>query len=210
MAWVPFKDLCTAGAGGYEVSVTGNFVNGQAIAAQIGVGAPFLVEGSQGYIEEVNIDDAYLKIRGGPIVRLNDPNAVFSKGLKERELFLVDDENPSVTAFSGFPMCIPRSASDELCPSSNRPSGQTNFAAPDPLVMAPFLAGDFVEYSGLKRANGDILAWAVTAINVQITTTASDTVPNYIRMEDALIGVFDSAANVEIADVRVSNSQNSS
>lgn len=63
--------------------------------------------------------------------------------------------------------------------------------------------GDFIEYSGLK-VGAEILAYAITAINVQVTTTASSTVPNYIRVEDALIGVFDSAANVEVADVRVS------
>jgi hypothetical protein len=75
--------------------------------------------------------------------------------------------------------------------------------------MAPFLVGDYIEYSGLKTANGEVLAWAITAINVQITTTASSTVPNYIRMEDALIGVFDTAANVEMADIRVSGCPNS-
>lgn len=74
--------------------------------------------------------------------------------------------------------------------------------------MAPFLAGDFIEYSGLKVGGNEILAWAITAINVQITTVASSTVPNYIRMEDALIGVFDNAANVEVADIRVSLPQN--
>jgi hypothetical protein len=105
VAWVPFKQMCDAGGAlGYEVSVAGNIINGEAVAAQVGVSSQFMLTGAQGYIEEVNIPNAYLKIRGGPIVKLNDPNAVFSKGLKQRELFLVDDENPSVTAFSGFPM----------------------------------------------------------------------------------------------------------
>lgn len=73
--------------------------------------------------------------------------------------------------------------------------------------MAPFKAGDFIEYSGLIDTDGSILAWAITALNVQITTSASNDVPNYIRMEDALIGVFDSAANVEMADIRVSQTK---
>lgn len=203
VTWVPFRQMCEEAAVlGFEVSVAGNMINGQAIAAQINVGSPFFLEGSQGYIEEVNVEQAYLKIRGGPIVKINDPNAVFTKGLVQRPLFQVDDENPSVTAFSGFPMCIPRNSTDPLCPSSNRPAGQTNFQAPDSLAMAPFQSGDFIEYSGLKVGGGEILAWAITAINVQITTRASSTVPNYIRMEDALIGVFDNAANVEVADIR--------
>ncbi|KAF2742049.1 hypothetical protein M011DRAFT_413349 [Sporormia fimetaria CBS 119925] len=203
VAWVPFKQLCDeANALQHEVSVAGNVVNGQAIAGQITVSAPVALEGSEGYIEEVNIEGAYLKIRGGPRVRINDPEGVFAKPLNERPLFLADTASPSITSFTGFPMCIPRSDNDELCPASNRPAGSTIFAAPDPLVMSPFRAGDFIQYSGLKGSNGDILAWEITAVNVQITTTASDTVPNYIKLEDALIGVFDTANNIETADIR--------
>ena len=69
--------------------------------------------------------------------------------------------------------------------------------------MAPFLVGDYIEYSGIKTPGGEIYAYVITAINVQITTSASDTVPNYIRVEDAIIGVFDNNANVEVADTRV-------
>jgi hypothetical protein len=205
VAWVPFKDVCAGGVIGYEVSVFGNMVNGKAIAAQISVGSPVALQGEVGYIEEVNIDSASLKIRGGPTLKLNDPDGVFSKGLSGPALFPVDAENPSITAFSGFPMCIPRSASDPLCPASNRPGTQQNFVAPDPLVAAPFKAGDYIEYSGVKGADGIVWVWEASAVNVQITTQASDSVPNYIRMEDALIGVFDASGNVEVADIRVSD-----
>jgi hypothetical protein len=135
-------------------------------------------------------------------VRINDPEGVFAKKTTQAPLFLADTENPSVTAFSGFPMCIPRSDADDKCPQSNRPTGGTNFAAPDPLAMVPFRVGDFIEYSGIKAGGNEVLAHVITAMNVQVTTSASSTVPNYIRMEDALIGVFDNAANVEVADVR--------
>lgn len=105
VAWVPFKQLCEeGGALGYEVSVSGNVIDGQAIAAIVSVSAGFSLEGSQGYIEEVNIENAYLKIRGGPIVKINDPEGVYSKGLKQRELFLADTGSPSISSFSGFPM----------------------------------------------------------------------------------------------------------
>jgi hypothetical protein len=198
--------VCTGGVGGYEVSIQGNYVNGKAIAAQISVGAPVFVELSTGYIESIDLSQGTLKIRGGPIVRINDPNGVFGRVYNPKDLFMADDESPSIVAFSGFPMCIPRSTSaDPLCPSTNRPSGTSNFQAPDPLVMAPLLAGDYIEYSGIVRGS-QVLAWSIVALNVQITTTASSTVPNYIRMEDAIIGVFDTAANVETADIRVSDS----
>jgi len=65
-----------------------------------------------------------MKIVGGPTIRINDPNAVFSSGYTLNPDFTADDENPSITAYSGFPMCIPRSASDPLCPASQRPAGQ--------------------------------------------------------------------------------------
>ena len=207
VAWVPFPDMCGAGVLGYEVSITGNIVNGQAIAAQIGVSAQFGLEGSQGYIESIDIADGSFKISGGPRVRINDPEGIFGKATTGFPLFLSDGENPSVTAFSGYPMCIPRSEDDEKCPQGNRPAGNVlNFQPQlDPLKMVPFRVGDFIEYNGLKVGD-EILAYVVTAINVQVTTTASNTVPNYIRVEDALIGVFDTVANVETADIRVDNS----
>jgi hypothetical protein len=83
-------------------------------------------------------------------------------------------------AFSGFPMCVPRSDNDALCPSSNRPSGSNNFAAPDPLVMAPFRVGDYLEIEGVK-VGGEIIAYGITCPSVQITTPNG---PTYIRVEE--------------------------
>lgn len=62
-----------------------------------------------------------MKIQAGPTVRISDPNGVFSVGYAEAPFFTADDESPSISSFSGFPMCIPRNASDPLCPSTNRP-----------------------------------------------------------------------------------------
>ncbi|KAF2736055.1 hypothetical protein EJ04DRAFT_177078 [Polyplosphaeria fusca] len=197
--WVPFRDMCAAGVLGYEVAVTGNMVGNKAIAAQISL-SQFLLQSSMGYIETVNFADGSLQIKGGPKVRINDPDGVYSVGNSKAKLFTADAENPSITAFSGFPMCIPRSSNDAKCPTNNRPSG-TSTTVGDPLVMAPLMAGDFIEYSGIK-IDGEILAYAITATSVQITTSASSDVPNYIRMEDAIIGIFDSNANVELADAR--------
>jgi hypothetical protein len=206
--WVPFKQMCGAKFDNYEVSISGNVVRGQPIAAQISVGSPFFLEGSQGYIKSVDLTDGSFQIDGGPKVILNDPNAVYSRGTNPPDLFPIDEENPSVSAFSGFPMCVPRNSSDPLCPSTNRPAGgQRNFQPKEPLLMAPLIAGDFIIYSGVVR-NGVVYAWSVTADNVQITTVASNTVPNYIRMEEAIIGVFDNQANVEVADGRVSKFSN--
>jgi len=53
VAWVPFPQMCGAGIGGYEVSITGNVVNGQAIAAQIGVSAQFVLYASPSFTYHV-------------------------------------------------------------------------------------------------------------------------------------------------------------
>ncbi|CAI6341184.1 unnamed protein product [Periconia digitata] len=201
VVWVPFGKLCGAGVGGYEVTVNGNVVNGQAIAAQIVVAQGLSVRAGQGYIESINGADASFKLRGGPTVRLSDPSGKFGSATDIAPYFPVDDENPSITAFSGYPMCISRGDGDTKCPSSNRPAGSTNFSPADPLAMVPFAVGDFIEYTGVKIGNS-IAAFEVSAVNVQATTSASDTVPQYIRVEDALVGVFSNDPNTESADFR--------
>lgn len=138
------------------------------------------------------------------MVRVNDPNGVFGVATAPIPFFVADDQSPSVTAFSGFPMCIPRSEDDALCPLSNRPDtgiGVRTFQAPDPLVAAPFLVGDFISYSGVKTSTGEIAAYEIVTMNLAITTTGA---PSYIRVEEALIGVYTSSTNAEIQETRVS------
>ena len=69
--------------------------------------------------------------------------------------------------------------------------------------MAPFIAGDYIEYSGIK-VGGEIICYTIVATSVMITTAPGST-PSYVRIEDALIGVFDNnqAATAEFADTRV-------
>ncbi|KAI0126231.1 hypothetical protein BJ170DRAFT_464411 [Xylariales sp. AK1849] len=207
-AWVPWREFVAAWQGGafpgYEVSVVGNTLPGLGpVAAQIAI-SQFLTQDSTGFIEKINSDGS-MKITNGPTIRINDPNSVYSIGYTGSPYMKADDENPSITSFSGFPMCVPRSANDDLCPATNRPNiGNTNrkqgtLTAPDPLVMAPFVVGDFIEYSGFKNSAGEIICYAIVATNIQIITGGS---PIYIRMEDASIGVFTADANAEVATTR--------
>lgn len=69
--------------------------------------------------------------------------------------------------------------------------------------MVPFLVGDYITYAALPK-NGELLVYEASATNVQVTTSASNSVPNYIFIEDAIIGVTDNSPNVEVADSRVS------
>ncbi|KAF2260145.1 hypothetical protein CC78DRAFT_439185, partial [Lojkania enalia] len=180
----------------------GNTANGTNIATQVQI-SQLLLLGAQGYIESIDIDTAEIQIRNGPLIRINDPEGVYGNTSSGDELFQSDNVNPSITAFSGFPMCVPWGADDPMCPTSNRPAGETIFQAPDELVMEPLMIGDFGEFSGIEK-NGKILVYELTAVDVQITTIPSDTVPNYIRMEDSIVGIFDqvTANNVKSAPYR--------
>ncbi|KAB5522136.1 hypothetical protein GE09DRAFT_501728 [Coniochaeta sp. 2T2.1] len=188
---------------GYQMDVIGNIVSGTPLAAQISI-AQFELTAGTGYIDSVN-DDGRIVLRGGPTLRINDPNAVYSVGYTGQPFFTADDANPSITSFSGFPMCVPRNASDPLCPQSNRPviaggSKQGAVRAPDPLVMAPLTSGDYVEYSAFVAGNGEHIVYNLVATNIQLTTSG---VPTYIRMEDAIIGVWTSNQNTqEVAQTR--------
>ncbi|KAH7067597.1 hypothetical protein BKA63DRAFT_424092 [Paraphoma chrysanthemicola] len=199
--FAPFKDLCGAGAAGFETTVVGNLVGETIIAGQITVAQRFGLEVSQGYIAAIN-SDGTLSIAGGVRVRLNDPDGLFGPKFDTAPMWVADTSSPSVTSFSGFPMCIPYVGNTETCLSSNRPNGQS-FNAPDPLRMVPLKVGDFIEYSGLKVGSNEILASEITCISLHITTQAGTDVPNYIRVEEMLVGVPDTANNVEVADIRV-------
>ncbi|KAF2716562.1 hypothetical protein K431DRAFT_298558 [Polychaeton citri CBS 116435] len=197
-AWVPWKTVAGGSFTGNEVSVVGNVVDGKAIAGMVNIGQ-FLLETNSGIISGLDFN-GLITMDNGQKIRINDPNGVYSAGYKLRPEFTADDVSPSITAYSGFPMCVPRSANDPKCPSSNRPAGQTVFAASDPLTMAPFKVGDYIVYSGVM-ASGEVICYNIVAEGVQITTSG---MPPYIRMEDAIVGVVDTQdrANVEFADTR--------
>jgi hypothetical protein len=113
------------------MDVVGNLVFGTPIAAQISIAQTSLAAAS-GYIDSVNYDGRIV-LKSGQTLRINDPNAVFSSGYTASPFFTADDKNPSVSSFSGFPMCVPRNGTDPLCPSINRPTIGLPSKAPQPL-----------------------------------------------------------------------------
>ena len=66
--------------------------------------------------------------------------------------------------------------------------------------MAPFQVGDYLEYSGVN-IGGTIVCYTIVAPNVQITTSGA---PTFIRVEDAIVGIYDGGATSEFGDSRVS------
>ncbi|KAK6443503.1 hypothetical protein LTR95_000330 [Oleoguttula sp. CCFEE 5521] len=183
---------------GMEVSVVGNYVNNVAIAGMASI-AQFGLEANQGVIASLDFDGR-IHMVGGQVVRINDPRAVYSAGYTALPAFTADDENPTVSSFSGYPMCVARSATDTKCPKSNRPAGQTTFTVPDSLTMVPLQPGDYIDFSGV-RVGDEVLAYEIVAFTPQVLTTG---VPPSIRVEDLIIGVFDGqpSANVEFAESR--------
>jgi hypothetical protein len=128
----------------YEVHVVGNRVGDTYIAGLIDIAQQGLNSGA-GYINFINYatGDFYV---GGPIgtqagarVQLNDPTGRYGRKMSPDPRFTVDADNPTISAGTGFPMCIPREApgtvnadgtvGDVLCPEGNRPLDATgNYA----------------------------------------------------------------------------------
>jgi hypothetical protein len=124
-----------------EVTIHGNIVAGRYIAGLVFISQQSLNTGS-GYITGFDYDKGVIFVGptvGDPQVRLqlNDGAGRFSKGQSPDVRFNADDENATMRAATGYPMCVPRKApgrsgDDARCPQRNRPlavNGCRNFAA---------------------------------------------------------------------------------
>ncbi len=154
----------------YEITVQGNIVDGRYIAGLAFISQQSLNLG-QGVINFIDYDKGELHVGGTPgvagqndvRVRLNDPalpgssTGRFGKShggpsstaqVKEAGYdarFTVDQDNPTVHASTGYPMCIPRTnpftvGDDPDCPMSNRPVAPNCISLPlpfTPFVMPP-------------------------------------------------------------------------
>ena len=198
----------------YEAHLLGNRLpDGREI-----VGLMFLAQQSlhagQGFITAINFADGSVTIDGITRVKINDPIGRFSVGIPAAQnpdqRFTIDEDNPTVRASSSYPMCIPRSATDPLCPQKNRPvspvDGVTRLGfftmpatagtptpanQPDPYLMAPFEIGDWVTYNGLLVDDpiGGTYVLAHTLIAEATILTAPGTLPAYTAIDVILQGV---------------------
>ena len=150
----------------FEVHVQGNVVDGKYIAGLIFVSQQNL-NLAQGVITAIDYDNGELQIStrgvhpGVARVKINDPlgryglahgapgstAALQEPGYEVR--FSIDEDNPTVHAATGFPMCIPRSdpfavGDDPDCPQANRPRAPdcASLPAPFPAFAMP-AAGQF-------------------------------------------------------------------
>lgn len=112
---MPWKDFVSGGYGGNEVSVSstvgaflvqrlikqqifGNYVDGIAIAGLVQV-SQLLAASNGGIIKTLDFDGK-ITLESGQVVRINDPNAVYSAGYTAKPAFTADDQNPSISGES--------------------------------------------------------------------------------------------------------------
>ncbi|KAJ7253428.1 hypothetical protein C8J57DRAFT_624565 [Mycena rebaudengoi] len=201
------------GSVSWQATVFGNTVRGQRIAGLIYIVQPsarFL----QGFITSINLANGHFTVGDVECV-LNDPLGRFGPAYLAHPLWTVDPDNPSVRTSTGFPMCIPRNATDSECPSTNRPTdgngkplniftfkapASVTAGDPDPRIMAPLLVGDFITFSGIKVAGGLLEVYSLEA-NLGFYT-APGTKPAYVTVEEAQYAVVSSDVTLESAETR--------
>jgi hypothetical protein len=173
----------------YEAEVVGNRVitGGQDryIAGLVYISQQGLNSGA-GFINFINYATGEMRVGGllgnpatGARVQINDPVGRYGRVVSPDIRFTVDPDNPTITAGSGFPMCLPRvladpsipgNPDDGLCPLTQRPlavAPAVGYAAtiqmndptalpgvpPDATIQAPFEVGDYVTFSGTLVAD---------------------------------------------------------
>ena len=124
----------------FEVHVVGNTVVNQHIAGLITISQQAANQG-QGIVTSIDYPAGQLHVGSAPgapdlaVVEINDPNGRFGITHSPDARFQVDDQNPTIHAATGYPMCVPRKApvrdaatnalltdNDPLCPQANRPT----------------------------------------------------------------------------------------
>lgn len=230
----------------YEVSVVGNIITDFTTGTQryiVGLIAPAAqidLHNHGGYINYIDYPSGRFRVGGtigdvncdpaqayggptcsGTLVEINDPVGRWGKIHSPDQRFSTDTANPTVTAATGYPMCIPRvndpvAEDDPDCPKANRPinvvsglpekiftfpavGGPGDGTSPDPYRMVPLAVGDWVDVGGTifkidpNLGNGPRNQY-ISAHTVAAhlgMRTAPGTVPAYIQTEEFLFGVGD-------------------
>ena len=137
-----------------EMRIDGNVVAGSHIAGLVYISQQSLNSGT-GFITGFDYENAVVYVtntRGGATIarlQINDPKITdpddpafgtgrFSAGISPDARFGVDQQNATIHALTGYPMCVPRTnpaaSPDPRCPQKNRPLANVpancrNFAA---------------------------------------------------------------------------------
>jgi hypothetical protein len=150
---------------------------------------------------------------------MTDPNSRFPD-----PRFTVDQDNPTVHAATGYPMCVPRPGNDLECPAKNRPvdgggaplkffvMGPNDLTPPaagfpadtikkcspacDPTKQAPLREGDYITYQGTlaKDSTGIYISAHTVGADVGIYTEPGKD-PAYVTLDESLIGTRGNITN---------------
>jgi hypothetical protein len=113
----------------FEMRAVGNIVDGKHMAGLMFASQQSTNTGS-GIISKIDYATGRIHVDTGDaanpaVIEINDPNGRFGRKQSPDSRFSVDDQNPTIHAGTGYPMCVPRtdpaSADDPLCPQANRP-----------------------------------------------------------------------------------------
>jgi hypothetical protein len=113
----------------FEIRAVGNIVAGKHIAGLM-FASQQSANTASGTISRIDYDTGDIHLDTGDpahpaVVRLNDPNGRFGRAQSPDARLSVDDQNPTIHAGTGYPMCVPRTDpatdDDPLCPQVNRP-----------------------------------------------------------------------------------------
>lgn len=170
-----------------EITINGNIVGSEYIAGLVYISQQSL-NTSTGFIKGFDYAKGVIYVgdsASGPAtvrLQLNDVNGRFSAGQSPDSRFNVDDQNPTIHSFTGYPMCVPRTdpavADDSLCPQKNRPkidangNGCRNFAAagvisPAGWEMAPPVPGQiYCSAFVMKAPPGTPVSATLPAFNI--------------------------------------------
>ncbi|KAH9207642.1 hypothetical protein DL95DRAFT_374068 [Leptodontidium sp. 2 PMI_412] len=205
VAWPELFDNGVANLPGgvtWEAHVIGNRVGGSNIAGLVYISQKF-AQSLQGFITSINIGTGHFTIGASNIdCVLNDPAGRFGLQQSGNELWTADPDNPSIHAVNGFPVCIPRSTTDSLCPAKNRPNDPATGRPvttltfkdpatltptdPDPRQMLPLAVGDYVTVSGTEISG---TLWVNNLVANLAIFTAAGTKPAYVACEEAIFGI---------------------
>ncbi|KAJ7145996.1 hypothetical protein C8R44DRAFT_5148 [Mycena epipterygia] len=207
-------NLPLLGTVSWETTIFGNIVNNQSIAGLVYIfqeSTQFL----QGFISSIDYTTGHFIINNELEVVLNDPIGRYGPVYTANPLWTVDAFDPSVTAATGFPVCIPRNTTDSECPLTNRPTdGNGNYltsftfpapdlvteGGPDPRFMTPLVVGDYVTFSGIKTADGVLELYMLQA-NLGLFT-APGTQPAYVVAAAAQYAIVSPDPTLEVDETR--------
>jgi len=128
-ASAPSLTLKGGGYPSFEMRVVGNIVDGKHMAGLMFASQQSANSGS-GTISRIDYATGEIHVDTGDpsspaVLQINDPHGRFGRAQSPDPRFSVDDQNPTIHAATGYPMCVPRTdpatADDPLCPQANRP-----------------------------------------------------------------------------------------